>query len=606
LIAGYDFFKYEPLERKKLIDTAMGREPADIVIVNANVVSVTTGEVLEKRAILVKGRRIAGVSEYGDLRKFVGSNTLVINAEGDYVIPGFIDPHIHIESSMLTPTSFAKIALKHGTTTVVADPHEIGNVAGLEGVKAFIEEARNLPLKILVDMPSCVPATDPSRGLETVASVIGVDGIRELASIPGVIGLGEVMDYVSVVNAESDVLEKIRIAHEHGLRVSGHAPLLTGRVLDAYIAAGIYSDHETVSFEEALEKLRRGMYVFIREGSAWRDLEALSKLLLDDTIDCQLCCFTSDDLSVLDLFEKGHMDRVVNKAIELGVDPVKAIQLATINTARYLKLEEHIGVIAPGRLADLVFTRELKYIAPHTVIANGEVVYFKGELKKEFSKPRYSEKLLKTVNTGRLVKSEDFEVRAELGKSSVAVNVIEVKPGSTLTRHIVEKLFVEKGFVKPDPERDLMQVAVIDRHKGTGSMSLGFVKGLGLKVGAVAQTIAHDTHNLIVAGYNHVDMAEAVKYIVESQGGIVVVDNGSVIASLNLQYGGLMSIEEPEVVYRKYKELVEKLKKNYGVKFEEVFMTLSLISLPVIPEIRITDKGLVDVNEGRFIPLIAE
>ena len=414
------------------------------------------------------------------------------------------------------------------------------------------------------------------------------------------------MDFISVVEANENILEKIRVASKHGLRINGHAPLLRNETLDAYISAGIFSDHETVGFEEALEKLRKGMHVFIREGSAWRDLVRLSKLLLDDKIDCRYCSFASDDLNVLDLYEKGHMDRIINEAIELGVDPVKAIQLATINTARYLHLDDHIGVVAPARLCDLVFTRNLNYIEPHTVLANGEIIYYKGELKKEFRKPRYSEKLLKTVNIGREFTREDLAIKVDNRVENVKVNVIEVYPGSTLTRKRVEELKVVNGIISSDPERDIMYATVIDRHHATGNIGKGFIKGLGFKAGAIAQTIAHDTHNLIVAGFNLSDMELAIKYIVEMQGGIVVVDKGEVVSALNLQYGGLMSIEEPEIVYKKYKNMIEKLRENYGVSFESFFMTLALISLPVIPEIRLTDKGLVDVNKGEIIPVITE
>lgn len=597
-------FRYSIAERKELIDTVMGRKPADMIIVNANVLSVSTSEILENYSIIVKGKRIAGVGKFNELHKFIGKNTLIINAENNYVIPGFIDPHIHIESSLLTPTGFAKLALKHGTTTIVADPHEIGNVLGIKGVMAFIEEAKKLPLKILIDIPSCVPATDPSRGLETIGYEIGLNDICRLAEMEGVIGLGEVMDFISVINGDEKILKKIEIAQSHGLRVNGHAPLLCGNKLNAYINAGIYSDHETLAFEEAIEKLNKGMYVFIREGSAWHDLERLSKILLDDKIDCSYCCFTSDDLNVLDLYEKGHMDRIINEAIELGVDPVKAIKLATINPARYLHLDEHIGIIAPGRLCDLVFVKHLNYIEPHTVIANGEIIYYKGELKKEFRKTNYNDELLKTVRISKEIKVEDLPVKINIEKGEIEVNVIEVYPGSTLTRRIVEKLRVENHIIKPDPERDILYTVVIERHHGTGNIGKGFIKGLKFKAGAIAQTIAHDTHNLLVAGYDFHDIKKAIDRIIEIQGGIVIVKNNEIIGELQLQYGGLMSIEDPEIVYKKYRSMITRLKKEYNISFESFFMTLSLISLPVIPEIRLTDKGLIDVNHGKIIPLI--
>lgn len=598
-------FNYSVNERLKLIQTARGLLPADIVIVNANLVSVTTGEVLEDMGIAIKGKRIARIGRTSELRKLIGDQTLVIDAENKYVSPGFIDPHIHIESSMLSPTGFAILALKHGTTTVVADPHEIGNVLGLKGIKIFIDEALRLPLKILIDIPSCVPPTDPNYGLESINNVISAKEIEELVHIKSVMGLGEVMDFVSIINGNSNALEKIRIAKNSGLWVNGHAPLLSGGDLDAYISAGILSDHETTRFSEAVEKLRKGMFVFIREGSAWKDLKQLSKLLLDDNIDCKLCCFTSDDLNVMDLYEKGHMDRIINEAIELGVEPIKAIQLATINPAIYLGLVEHIGVIAPGRLADLVVFDNIHYIKPETVIANGEIIYYKSELKKRIEPYSYPEDVLKTVNLSREITPEDLAPKAPPTSSEyVKAVVIEVTPRSTLTRKSVEKLPVKNGYLSSVPERDIIYVAVIERHRGLNNIGKGFVKGLGFRGGAIAQTIAHDTHNIIVAGSNLSDMAIAVKRLVENQGGIVVIDNGKVVSEVKLQYGGLMSIEDPEKVYTDYRNMIKSIKKSYGIEFEHFFMTLSLISLPVIPEIRLTDRGLVDVKNARLIPLI--
>jgi len=594
-------FGYDVFERIGLVKTVAGLKPADIVIVNANVVAVSSGEVVENATILVSGRRIAGFGKYSDPSRFVGNNTIVIDAENNYILPGFIDPHVHIESSLLTPTGFAMLALKHGTTTVVADPHEIGNVLGVDGVKIFIEEARDLPLKILIDIPSCIPPIDPKLGLESTANVIDYRDIEMIAGFENVTGLGEVMDYNSVLEGDENTYMKIMVAKKHGLIVNGHAPLLSGEKLDQYISAGILSDHETIEVWEALEKIRRGMYVFIREGSAWRDLTRLSKLLLDESIDCRLCCFASDDLNVKDLYEKGHMDRIINNAIELGVDPIKAIKLATINPAQYLNLVEHIGIVAPGRLADMVFTKHLNYIEPHTVIASGEVVAYKGDQRLGFKQPNPPEKVLKTINIGREITVDDLTITFSGDDDWVKVNTIMVQPGSTLTKRVVEKLRVVDNKLLITSEHNY--VFVIERHHGTGNIGKGVLKGLGFKAGAIAQTIAHDTHNLIVAGNNSVDMKKAVDRVVELQGGIVIVDHGEVLAEIPLQYGGLMSLEKPEIVYKRYNKLIEVVREKYGLVFESFFMTLALISLPVIPEIRLTDKGLVDVNNSRIIPL---
>ena len=600
-------FRYDINERISLIETIRGRRKADLVITNVNIVLTPTREILEDATIIVKGRRIAGIGYYKDVQRYIGRETLVIDGKSWYALPGFIDPHVHIESSLLTPRGFAKLVLKHGTTTVVADPHEIANVMGVPGVEIFLKEAEGLPLKILIDIPSCVPATDPSFGLETTNMVLGPEEIEKLAGMEGTYGLGEVMDFVSVTNASKYVLEKIRIAHEYGLVVNGHAPLLSGELLDAYIDAGIWSDHESTQLAEALEKIRRGMYVFIRQGSAWRDLKALSKLLLDDKLDCRFCGFASDDINVADLIEKGHMDRIINEAIELGVEPLKAIQMATIGPAMRLHLEDHIGVIGPARLADIVLTPTIKEIRPLTVIANGEVIYYEGRPRNTLPKPSIPDYAKKTVNIKNIPSPRELVPETSgIRNGTVKVNVIGVQLGSAITKWLVEELKVVDGKILADPTRDIMYVSVLDRHKATGSIGRGFIKGLGFRAGAIAQTIAHDTHNLIVAGNRPEDMVAAIKRIVELQGGIVVVDNGTVIAEIPLPVAGLMSEEEPEKLYEQYKEMIRILHEKYGVEFESFFMNLALVALPVIPELRITDKGLVDVYNAKLVPLISE
>ena len=597
-------FDYTLDERIQLIDTIRGKRPASIIISNVNIVLTPTGEILENGAIIVAGRRIAGIGEYENLHRFIGRDTIVIDGKDWYAMPGFIDGHIHIESSLLTPRGFAKLALRHGTTTVVVDPHEIANVLGLDGVKIFLEEAKGLPLKILIDIPSCVPATDPEFGLETTNKVLTAKDIEELAKMEGTSGLGEVMDFVSVVNASKYVLEKIRVAYKYGLVVNGHAPLLRGELLDAYLDASIWSDHESVLYEEALEKLRKGMFVFIRQGSAWKDLKAL--IDLPKKLDCKLCGFVSDDLNVADLYEKGHMDRVINEAIELGLDPIKAIQLATIGPALRLHLEDHIGILGPARLADIVLSPTLKQIRPETVISNGEIIYYKCELQKTIPRSTIPDFAKKTVNIKKIPEPEELMLRLDKEKGIVKVNVIKVEPGSAITKWITEELVVQDYYVRADPDRDIIYAVVIDRHKATGNIGKGFIKGLGFKGGALAQTIAHDTHNLIVAGTSPEDMSLAIKRIVELQGGIAIVDKGKVVAELPLPVAGLMSDKEPEEVYREYKELVRTAKENFGVEFEAFFMTLALAALPVIPELRLTDRGLVDVNNAKLIPVIVK
>ncbi|MEM4101727.1 MAG: adenine deaminase [Desulfurococcaceae archaeon] len=598
--------KYSLSERRELILASRGAIPADMVLTNVNIVVPTTEEVLENYSVVIKGKRIARIGRIKDISRYISSRTRVVDCEGKYALPGFIDLHIHVESSLLNPVGFAKIALKHGTTTVVADPHEIANVLGAEGVEIFISITRDLPLKFLVEVPSCVPATDPYLGLETAPHVIDSSTVSKLVERENVCGLGEVMDFISVVHASEEVLRKVEAAKNKGLIIDGHAPQLKGSHLDAYISAGIISDHETTALDEAIEKLRRGMWIYIREGSAWRDLEALVSIVRENA--CDLCVFVSDDLNVYDLFTKGHMDRIINRAIELGVDPVKAVKYATLYPAIRLHLEDHIGLIAPGRIADIVLTSRIERIQPETVIANGELIYYKNTLQKEFKKPEYPPRVLQTVKLGKLPEVISYTPRLKefVEHGYARVNVIEVKPGSTLTKKVVEELEVENGVLKTNYEKDIMYVVVADRHTGSGRFSTGFIKGLGFKAGAIAQTIAHDTHNLVVAGWNPRDMDTAVREVERIQGGIVIVDNGKIVAELELRLAGLMSIEEPEVVYEKYTKMLEYMRSHYNVHFESFFMTLSLVSLPVIPEVRITDRGLVDVQSGRLIPLVEE
>lgn len=596
-------FSYVKEERARLIRTARAIEPATLVIKNVDLVATTTGEILENMSIVVSGRRIASIVE-GDPEKYIGLRTKVIDGHGQYAMPGFIDAHIHIESSLLTPTGFSMLALKHGTTTVVADPHEIANVLGVDGVKLFIEESQNLPMKILIDIPSCVPATDPAFGLETTNKVIGPEDIAKLGELEGVYGLGEVMDFVSVTNASDYVLEKLRIAHNLGLVINGHAPLLTGEMLDAYIDASIWSDHESTNPREALEKLRKGMYLFIRQGSAWQDLEALVEVIKNPKIDCRLCGFVSDDLNVIDLYEKGHMDRIINEAVELGVDPVKAIQLATIGPAIRLHIDDHIGVVGPARFADIVLSPSLQRLEPKTVISMGEIIYRDDELLYDFERPRIPEWAKRTVNIPREIRPEELLIRID-GVDKVRVNAIKVTPGSALTELSVEELPVKNGYISCDSHRDIIHLAVVERHKGTCNIGKGFIKGLGFKAGAIAQTIAHDTHNLVVAGKSPEDMSIAISRVREIQGGIVIVDSGKIVAEVELPVAGLMSDEDPYTVYRKFKNLTRKVS-SYGVEFEAFFMTLALVALPVIPEVRLTDRGLVDVNSARIIDVIVK
>ncbi len=591
---------------RNLVKAALGKIKADLIIKKTNIVNVVTGEVLEKWDIIVYDGYIVRVDKINDLEKYIGNKTVIVDGEEYYSIPGFIESHVHIESSMLNVREFGKLAAIHGVTSIVADPHEMGNVLGIDGIRYFIEESRYSPVRFYFEVPSCVPAVDPSLGLDSGGKTIDAGQVAMLMQDPGIIGLGEVMDFISVLNAKTEVFVKIASAKLLGKVVDGHAPLLSGEKLDAYLVAGITSDHESTKPEEALEKLRKGMYIFMREGSAWKDLEALSTLITKYNIDTRRITIAADDISVEDLVEKGYLDYIVNKAISLGIDPIKAIQMVTINPAEHLKLDDRIGIIAPGRYADIILTPSIETINVQTTIINGEIIYKDGKwLYKEPGTYNYPEKARKTINIRRIPEPGELLLKTPIEHGSVLVNVIEAIPGSTLTKWVKDELKIENGYIKSDPERDIIHIAVLDRHHGSGNIGKGFVKGLRLKKGAIAQTIAHDTHNLIVAGTNTNDMIEAIKAVVKAGGGIALAIEGEVKALIELPIAGLVSDKDYITVYNQLKYMEEVIK-DYGVNFNNIHMTLGLIALPVIPELRITDKGLVDVINGKVIRPIIE
>ncbi len=585
---------------------ALGRIKADFVIKDTRIVNVVTGEILDGQSIVVYDGYIVRIGSISDLDRYIGDKTVVVDGSKYYALPGFIESHVHIESSMLNVREFGKLAAMHGVTSVIADPHEIGNVLGLDGIRYFIEESHYSPVRFFFEVPSCVPAVDPSLGLDSGGKVIDAGQVAMLMQDPGIIGLGEVMDFISVLNARTEVLVKIASARLMGKVVDGHAPMLSGEKLDAYLVAGISSDHESTRAEEALEKLRKGMYIFMREGSAWKDLEEIAKLVTEYRVDTRRITLAADDISVEDLVEKGYMDHIVNRAIELGIDPIKAIQMVTINPAEHLRLDDRIGLLAPGRYADIVLSPSIDRISVSKTIINGEIVYSDGKwLYREPGAYVYPEKALKTMNLAGIPGENDLLINAPIKRGKVLVNVIEAIPGSTLTKWVREELVVDNGFVRNDPGRDIMYIAVIDRHHGSGRIGKGFVKGLRLKRGALAQTIAHDTHNLIVAGTNTRDMLVALEAIVEAGGGIALAVDGEVKALIELPIAGLVSDKDYMTVYRELKNMEEKMR-DYGVDFSHIHMTLGLIALPVIPELRVTDRGLVDVMNGRIVDPIVE
>ena len=561
----------------RLISVAKGEHPADLILANAKVVNTFTGEI-EPGNVAIYDDRIAGVGNYHQAKQ-------VLDLTGKYLAPGLINGHTHLESSMLDIGQYARAVVPRGTLALVTDLHEIANVCGLEGMRYVLNCARRLPLDLFLMAPSCVPATH----LETAGASISPQEIRQVLKWPECIGLGEVMNFPGVLGGDASVLSKIALAK--GRIIDGHAPGVTGKDLAAYIAAGILSDHESVSLDEARDKLRQGMFIMIREGSSEKNLDALLPLVTDKTF--RRCFFVVDDRSCADLLRDGDIDAVVRKAIRRGLDPVRAIQMATINTAEYFHLNR-LGAVAPGYLANLIVLGDLTNLPIDMVFYRGRLVAREGKPLFRLSRPS-DRGITNTVNV------RPFPVEAlRLVASGETRPVIEVVPGQIITRKRLQKVKAVDGAIVPDTGRDILKLAVVERHKATGNIGLGLVGGFGLKKGALASSVAHDSHNIIVVGTNDEDIFAAVKEIERLQGGLVVAAEGKVSASLGLPIAGLLSDEPLESVVDKLERL-EQRAKDLGTTLPSPFATLSFLALPVIPELRLTDLGLVDVNEFKLI-----
>jgi adenine deaminase len=584
---------------EKLVSTALGKEKASLVVDNGTLVNVFTGELIENIGIAVVDDRIALV---GKTSHVIGPSTTVIDAKGKYLAPGFLDGHVHVESSMLTVTQFAKAVLPRGTTAVFIDPHEIANVMGLEGVKIMHDEGARLPLKVYVSIPSCVPATGPD--FETAGSEIGVREIEEGLSLDNAIALGEVMNYPGVLSLDPKMIGEIKTALKKRKVVEGHFYGNLEEELNAYVASGISSDHESITMEAGLAKLRLGMHVMVREGSAWKDVKEVMRMVTEKKVDHRRVCLVTDDREPSDILKEGHIDHVVRRVIEEGVDPVKAIQMATLNTAEHFRVNSEIGSLAPGRIADILVLSSLEKVAVETVVANGEIVARNGKIVIDIPDYPYPENVRKSVKLHKRLEENDFKIRVD-GEGRFKVRTIEVVEGKTLTKSTIVELESRRGLLEADPSRDLSKVAVVERHKASGSIGIGFVKGFGFKEGAVASTVAHDSHNLLIVGTNNRDMAYAGNVLSEVNGGMVAVRNSSIMALVELPIAGLMSDRPVEEVAEKIDRLLEAFKK-LGCVLKRPFMTMSLLALPVMPELRITDKGLIDTVGFKKVSLIVE
>ena len=559
---------------KKLhvIDVAAGRAPADLVLKNATYVNVFSNELCHGDIAVAEGL-IVGMGEY--------HGKVEVDVSGKLVLPGFIDAHIHLESSLVSPTEFAKAVLPHGTTTVITDPHEIANVMGTDGIEYMLQATEDLPVDVRFMLPSCVPATP----LDESGANLDYRAIDSFYDHPRVQGLAEMMNYVGVVNGDGQVVEKIVASQAHHKKIDGHAPGLSGKDLNAYIAAGVYSDHECSDMEDAMNKLRLGQYIMIREGTAARNLEALMPLLTSQYVD--RCMFCTDDKHPNDLLEKGHIDYIVKKAISLGADPIVAVKAACHNAARYFLLNNR-GAIAPGYLGDFVIIDDFQHFEIEMVYKRGVLMY-DGQLR-DFPAPEINPYLVKrahdTFHVAHLT-AEDFSD----GRPHAVIGMI---PGEIVTQ--------DAGYADhADPEQDILKIAVIERHKNTHHIGLGYIKGYGLKRGAVATSISHDSHNIIVVGATDEDMAAAANRIVENRGGITVMENGQVLGEVTLSIAGIMSDDSLVMVNSALEDAKDEafgLGVSRGI---DPFMTLSFMALPVIPSLRITTRGVFDVSSQRYI-----
>jgi adenine deaminase len=567
---------------KEKIRVASGEGTADLLIKNGRVVDVFSGQI-EKRDVAIFGGVIVGFGDY-QARK-------AIDVEGDFLCPGLIDGHVHIESSMVTIPEFAQAVLPNGTTTVVIDPHEIANILGQEGIRFMAESARGVPLNVFIMLPSCVPATH----METSGANLKATDLNPLLKEPWAIGLAEMMNFPGVIFRNPEVLKKIEMAR--GKRIDGHAPMLSGKGLYAYLTAGIRSDHECTTLKEAKEKLKNGMWIMIREGTTARNLRALLPLVQPKN--ARRFLFVTDDRHPKELIEEGHINSMVRQAIQWGIDPILAIQMATLNAAEYFRLDD-LGAIAPGYRADMVTFDHLGRFQIKKVFKDGVLVAEDGKMLLSVNRIRKNPKAKGSVRIKPL-KKDTFLLRSD----QPLAKVIQLIPDQIVTKKSVKKILLKDGVAYPNIKEDILKIVVVERHKATGNIGIGFVQGFGLKKGAIGSSVAHDSHNLVIVGTNDQDIVKTVEAIQAMGGGLAAVSNGKVLASLPLPIAGLMSDTSVTQVNLQL-DVLHRAVRTLGCKLPDPFMTLSFLSLPVIPELKITDKGLVDVNQFKFVPLFGE
>ncbi len=588
------------MKTEELISYAMGEKKADLVLKGGKVANVITRELLDAD-VVIAGDTIVHVGK--DTSIFCDAKTTIIDVSNKIVCPGLIESHIHVESSMLSLTEFTKAIIKHGTTTCVIDPHEIANVCGEKGIELFINESKDLPVRFLIEASSCVPSL---AGFETPGAVIDSTKIKELMKKHEIFGLAEMMNYPGVYLKNDEVIKKIDAAKEEEKIVEGHAPLLTGKELQAYIAAGISSDHEATNAKEALEKLRLGMKLQVREGSFAKDLEPIFHELKNkiNKIDSRNILIASDDRNPVDLVEKGHLDYSFKKLVKLGIEPLLALQFMTINTASHLKMNDKIGSIAPGKIADIIVIDNFTNFEVKYTLISGKIVYEKDKLRFTENYYYYPEEVINTTKYLSVPSENELKVSISTEKNTLTVKVIGIKEHSLITESLVKELKVKDNYLVPNVKEDIIPVVVVNRHTAEKRISKGFINGLGIRNCAIASTVAHDCHQLICAGTDYSLMTKAISEIKRIGGGQVIAFKDRVI-SLPLKIAGLMSLDRLDEVYSKAK-ILHNAAKETGSSLSDPFMALAFIALPVIPHLKITDLGLVDVDNFQFTDLIVK
>ena len=584
---------------KSLVDVAMGRSPADLVIRNGRWVCVQSGEIIPGTDIAIKDDRIAYVGE--DASHTIGDLTKVIDAEDKYLVPGLLDGHMHIESGMLTVTEFVRAVIPHGTTAMFVDPHEIANVFGIDGVRLMVDEAAKQPIHVWVQMPSCVPS---APGLETPGASLGATEVAEAMTWPGIIGLGEIMNFPGVFLGDEKMHAEMSEARKAGKVLGGHyaSPDL-GLPFHGYVAGGPEDDHEGTRLEDALARVRQGMKPMLRFGSAWHDVEAQIKVITDLGIDSRHFILCTDDSHCETLVNEGHVDRAFKEAIAHGTGLMTAIQMVTINPAEHFGVAHDVGMIAPGRYGDVLVVNDLSTLEIDRVIAQGKIITEQGKITIDLPEYKYPDWVTNSIHLGHALKEEDFRLHAP-GEGEFNAHVIGIIENQAPTKHLQRKVLAKSDEIQADMKPYIAKVAIVERHRATGSVQVGLVNGFGFNVPcAIATTVAHDCHNMIVVGTSETDMAMAANRLASMSGGQIVIRDGKVIGQVELPIAGLMSNERAEVVAKKANTILDGFK-DCGCQLNNPNMQLSLLALVVIPELRISDLGLVDVNRFEFIPII--